>query len=471
MSIRLRLTLWHVALLTLTLAVWGGGTHALLQRSQRSHAVGTLRETWDGFARLVQTETREQPDASAVDVVREVVVEYRSRGWAAGVYDARGRRVAPTDADSALALPVWLRRGNAAGFGVVRDRGEVIARTFAAPVRIGGQPLTLVVARPTEEEQEVLEELRDAFLFSAPVILLLAGAGGYLLAVRALAPVDMMSGEASRIGAGNLHTRLPVRDPTGELGRLAAVFNELLARLEEAFERQRQFMADASHELRTPVAVIRGEAEVSLSRDDRTPGELREALQIAGEEATRLTRIVDDLFTLARADAGQYALLTEHFYLDELLHECARAVRTIAADARVEVRCDAPEEALIHADEGLVRRMVLNLLDNAIKHSHTGGTVRLSLRRTAGEYRIRVRDAGDGIPPEVQPHIFERFVRADMARTGGGRRSGAGLGLAIARWVAEAHGGRLDLTGTGPEGTEFGATFPAPSLPHGSATS
>lgn len=469
LPIRYRLTLWYVALLSVTLLLWGGGTHLLLQQSQRDYAEDSLRQTWSGLEQFLVGEAREAPRLSPVAIAREVVAEYRSRGWAAAVYDATGRRVAPAasaplDSAAVLDLPVVLDRRNAAGFGTLRTDGEVTARTLASTVQIGAQPFTLLVARPTEEEQEVLGELRAALLLSAPVILLLAAVGGYLLAVRALAPVDAMSREASRIGAGNLESRLPVREPGDELGRLATVLNDLLSRLQRAFEQQRQFMADASHELRTPVAVIRGEAEVALSRQERSAAELREALEVTGDEAARLTRTVEDLFTLARADAGQLPLSPGDFYLDELLQECSRAVRSLAASAGVELICDTPEEAPVRADEGLVRRMVLNLLDNAIKHSPAGGMVRISLRRESADYGIVIRDTGEGIPPEVQPHIFERFVRADAARTRGGRRDGAGLGLAIARWIAEAHGGSLDLVKSGPCGTEFAASLPVSPL-------
>jgi heavy metal sensor kinase len=465
LPIRFRLTLWYLGLLSFTLLLWGGGTHLLLHRSQRAHSEESLQQTWDGFSDFIAGEASEDPSLSALAIAREVVAEYRSRGWSAAVYDVAGRRVAPAldaaaNRDSAVDLPPALPPRHRTPFGAVREGGAVVARTLVAPIQIRGESFYLLVARPAEEEQEVLEQLRDALLLSAPVIILLAGIGGYLLAVRALAPVDAMSREALRIGAGNLEARLPVSEPGDELGRLAAVLNDLLSRLQGAFERQRQFMADASHELRTPVAVIRGEAEVALSRRERSAPELREALQITGDEAARLTRIVDDVFTLARADAGQYALSPDDFYLDELLQECSRAVRTLTATAGVELACDAPTEAPVRADEGLVRRMVLNLLDNAIKHSPVGGTVFLSLRSEVTGYRIVVRDTGAGIPPAVQPHIFERFVRADAARTRGGRRDGAGLGLAIARWVAEAHGGSLSLVASGPQGTEFAATLP-----------
>jgi two-component system OmpR family sensor kinase len=249
-----------------------------------------------------------------------------------------------------------------------------------------------------------------------------------------------------------------------ELGRLALTFNELLARLDVSFEQQRRFMADASHELRTPVAIVRGESEVALSQESRSPEEYRESLAILHEEGRRLTRIVEDLFTLARADAGQYGLDPASFYLDETAAECVRAVRSLAARRGVALRHeDGGGEMPMRGDEGLVRRMLLNLLDNAIKYTPAGGEVRVELAREGEAYAIRITDTGVGVPEEARPHIFERFYRADKARSrNGGAGGGAGLGLSIASWIAEAHGGRVTLERSGRGGSTFLVSLPPP---------
>jgi len=297
-----------------------------------------------------------------------------------------------------------------------------------------------------------------------PLSVFLAGAGGYFLARRSLSPVVDMSSAAARMGAENLHERLEVRNAKDELGQLAQSFNGLLDRLDRSFEQQRRFVADASHELRTPVAILQGEADVALSKSERPPEEYRESLAILRGEARRLKHIVEDLFTLARADAGQHPLMPTKFDLDELVAECARNMRTLAAAKQIALRCEEPKERPVYADEGLIRRMVVNLLDNAIKYTKPGGEVRVSCGEQDGFLRVAVRDSGPGIPAELQAHIFERFFRADKARSraesdGGG----AGLGLSISRWIAEVHGGRLELMDSSAKGSTFTILLPKPA--------
>jgi heavy metal sensor kinase len=304
-----------------------------------------------------------------------------------------------------------------------------------------------------------------------PIAILLASGGGYFLARKSLAPVVAMSSQAGRIGAANLHERLAVQNEKDELGHLAGSFNSLLDRLSQSFERQQRFMADASHELRTPVAILRGESEVALSQQARSAEDYRESLGVLHQEAARLTHIVEDLFTLTRADAGQYPLQPRDFYLDELAAECVHSARTLALAKKIALNIDEAAESPIQADESLLRRMILNLLDNAIKYTPEGGRVTVSCRRVGKDYALTITDTGGGIPAELQPRIFERFFRADKARSraendGGG----AGLGLSISRWIVEAHHGRLELTRSDPTGSTFTAYFPATAFTSASSS-
>ena len=271
-----------------------------------------------------------------------------------------------------------------------------------------------------------------------------------------------MSSQAGHIGTGNLHERLAVQNERDELGHLARSFNSLLDRLSESFERQQRFMADASHELRTPVAIMRGEAEVALSRKTRSADEYRESLSALQKESERLTHIVEDLFTLTRADAGQYPIQPREFYLDELITDCVHSARTLALAKKISLNFEGAEESPVRADESLLRRMILNLLDNAIKYTPEGGRVTVTCSKIGDQYALSITDTGIGIPVELQPRIFERFFRADKARSrpesdGGG----AGLGLSISRWIAEAHHGRLELTRSDSTGSTFTAFLPA----------
>src|SRR5260370_3084566 len=279
-----------------------------------------------------------------------------------------------------------------------------------------------------------------------------------------------MSGQAGGIGAANLHERLAVQSDRDELGHLARSFNSLLDRLSQSFERQRRFMADASHELRTRVAILRGEAEVALSQHARSPEEYRESLGVLHQEAERLTHIVEDLFTLTRADAGQYPLQPREFYLDELVSECVHSARTLALAKKICLNFEEASESPISADESLLRRMILNLLDNAIKYTLDGGRVTVTCHREGENYVLSITDTGAGIPTELQPRIFERFFRVDKARSRAESDGGvAGLRLSISRWIAEAHHGRLELTRSDSTGSTFSAYLPVESRDSASA--
>jgi len=226
-------------------------------------------------------------------------------------------------------------------------------------------------------------------------------------------------------------------------------------------------MADASHELRTPAAILRTESDVTLSRTHRSEAEYRASATIMSDAAKRLSRIVDDLFLLARADSGHLAKRDESIYLEELVHDVARAVRPVADQRSVRVELRDVVEAPFHGDSDLLGRLLLNLLDNAIKHSPEGGAVEIGMARNNGRYEIAVVDAGAGIPPEARDRIFERFFRLDSAQSASGKSgaSGAGLGLAIARRIAEMHGGQLELAESRPGRTELRLTLPAAAYP------
>ncbi|HTR77621.1 MAG TPA: ATP-binding protein, partial [Gemmatimonadaceae bacterium] len=339
-------------------------------------------------------------------------------------------------------------------------------RVHAMRFRLGGAAYTTVLTASLRDVQAVLDQARLAALVAVPIALLLAALGGSVLAGRSLAPVVAMGAQAKRIGATNLHERLPVANATDEVGVLAGIFNALLDRLDRAFDQQRRFMADASHELRTPVAIMRGEAEVALATTDRTPDEYRDALGIVRDAGERLSRTVNDLFLLARVDAGQVPVSPVPIYLDDLVVDCARAMRSLAQQREVELRVSAGSDAPYTGDEELLRRLTTNLLDNAIKYSRPGGTVSLCLLRDQAWFSLKVIDTGIGIPPEAQPFVFDRFFRADTSRTrlgaaSNGDGSGTGLGLSIARWIAEVHGGRLELVESSERGTTFELRLPA----------
>src|SRR5437660_2032195 len=492
-SVRFRLTLWYTGVLAFVLVCLSLGTYWLVKRTTERRTFISLAEISEGFLTTLQAEYKDQlNENSGGDPLRaaaqESLEEFRLRDHRFAVLDSSGNVLAQNQALPAPRAPAEAAPQPEISADVLRD---IISGTAGAPRRlqdlmigrehfrarvlqaeVGGSTVSIVSMESLERERELLQDIRTTLLWVIPNTLLIASAGGYFLARKALAPVVAMSEKAALMGAQNLHERLPVLNPRDELGYLASTFNGLLERLNHSFEQQRRFMADASHELRSPVSIIRGEAEVALSQV-RSPEEYRESLAIALDEARRLSQIVDDLFTLARADAGEYPLRPRDFYLEELAADCVRAARTMTAARGITLTYEPDGEMPLHADEALVRRLAMNLLDNAIKYTPEGGRINVACERAGAEYSLMVRDSGPGIPVEAQQKIFERFFRLDPARTHSGRENsgapetaasataGAGLGLAIARWIAEAHHGRLTLVRSDASGSVFAAYLPA----------
>jgi heavy metal sensor kinase len=470
-SVRSRLTLWYVSVLAAVLALFSLGVYGLLARLLQERLDEGLLAVLDVAATSLAHDEAEGQDPA--DAARSTVTELSMRQERLAIYDSKARLLARGARGKEIDLP--LRPGALAdGETAVRTVAEADDdddddhdqhRVAVRPVRVQprGTRYLIVASQSLEPVQEALETMREVLYWAVPVTALAAGLVGWFLARKSLAPVVVMAERARRMGAASLGGALPVANPRDELGRLALAFNELLARLDAAFGQQRQFMADASHELRTPLSAVQAAADVTLQRPHRDEDEYREALALVADQARRLTRIVEEMFTLARADAGHLPLRRAPLYLDETLADVVRAARVLAEPRGVAVELATPGESPLVGDEDLLRRLVLNLVDNAIRHSPSGAVVRLGLERTADGYRVTVSDQGPGIPEEARERVFERFFRLDTARgreEDGSAGSGAGLGLSIARWIAEAHGGRLDLVRSDAQGSLFAATLP-----------
>jgi len=477
-SVRVRLTLWYTAVVAVVLVLLAVLTYFLYARNIAQRTDSNLVELADAFATTFNAELADEigPDGPR-KAAREAMVEHRFHDVLFVFQDSEGHPLLSSlDLPSAalsnehLTAELFVSPGfqtvaSLAGsphpFRTIHGRRDVF-RSYVRPLSAAGRTFILVALQSLHPQRELLGDIRDSFLWIIPIALLLAALGGYFLARKSLAPVASMASKARTIGAANLHDRLGVANQRDELGQLAISFNELLDRLEDSFERQRRFIADASHELRTPVAILRGESEVTLSRPDRSPAEYREALTILRDESQRLAHIIEDLFTLTRADAGQYPITSRDFYLDELASDVLRHTRSLALAKQITLSPSIEPELLFHGDEALIRRLFLNLLDNAIKYTREGGAVTLECKKQAAQYLISVTDNGPGILPDLQPRIFERFFRADKARSRSETDSGgAGLGLSIARWIAEAHHGQLELARSDASGTTFTVTLPA----------
>lgn len=477
-SMRARLTFWYTAVLGLVLLVFAVFTYFYLARAARQRTDDSLSETASSLISNFSSELGDE-NQPANDAVIEAARGFHFRDRQVIVFDDRRKVVVASDTAENLSLGTnWFTSdaaqlqlinllNSASRHGRAYDTffdSQNALRVLAVVVPVGRQhSYAFVVATPLQEQNKALGQARTAFYVAIPLALLLASLGGYFLARKSLAPVVTMGEQAARIGASNLNERIPEPQNNSELGRLARIFNDLLARLDESFAQQKRFMADASHELRTPVAVVCGESEVALSQSTRTADEYRESLAIVNDEGQRLTRMVEDLFTLARADAGEYPLVLADFYLDESLNECVRSVRSLAAQNDLKMSYQAPaNEIAFRGDQPLIRRMVLNILHNAIKYTPTGGEVRVSVKQSQHQCKIVISDTGPGIPRESQAHVFDRFFRADKARSRDDslNGSGAGLGLSIAKWVAELHGGTIVLDNTNGQGATFVISLP-----------
>lgn len=466
-TVRGRLTLWYVSALALILVVFGVAVYVMLSRSLHRRVDEALRSTLEISITSLTHDTQE--GQSSQSAAQSTTAELSHPQQAMMIFDGAGQMLAehPYEGDLHIRPPdlgaipddeVYLY--TVAEEGDANDRHRLAVRRVRIPP--ANTPYIILASQPLEAVEDELESLREILYLATPAVLLVAGLGGWFLARQGLAPVGAMARRARQLGAGSLDRQLPVANPRDELGQLATSFNELLARLDAAFDEQRRFMADASHELRTPLSVMSTAAGVTLKKEHREEEEYREALQMMAEQTRRLSRIVQDMFILARADAGHYPLQNRALYLNDLLAEVARAGGLLASDKGVTVELTNLPEAAFHGDEDLLRQMVMNLMDNAVKFTPARGVVRLSLTRRADEYLLSVSDTGPGIPAPARDHVFERFYRADKARSRS-EDGGAGLGLAIARWIAQAHDGDLELADSGGTGATFVARLPLPS--------
>jgi heavy metal sensor kinase len=448
-SVRARLAWWYVVVTAVFLAAFGVVTYALLLRAFQRRSDASLVSAAESFGHAVRLEIA--ADARpADDVIAEEAAETPFGERSIVVFRADGSIV--TRPPSRYPLD---RLRTVRGFLTLDPDSDDALRLYATPLLLGGRRYTVAVAHYLRDQAEFLEGVRAALLVGIPLWVACAGLLGSRLVRKALGPVLAMSSEAAAIGAADLTRRIQVHDPADELGRLAVTFNALLDRLTAVVEQQRRFMADASHELRTPLAIVRGEAEVALSRQDRPADELRGALAEIAQESRLLSSIIEDLFLLARADAGQLVLARTSFYLDELIAEAVRSLRSLAERKAIAVTTRLMPDSPIEADERLLRRLLTNLLDNAVKYTPAGGRVEVSLTRMDGFYTIAVADSGTPITGAQRARIFERFYRGESDA------DGAGLGLPIARSIAELHGGRIEWESGG--GNVFRVELPVSS--------
>ncbi len=455
-SIRVRLTLWYTAFIAAYLGIVAFGGYGFLLAVTMNDVDELLARSASTVATAMEFERNGgAPDTAAV---RSVAEGLRLPDVAVLILDASTRAARPANLlpQRPLALSEEQRRALNDSLEMAARRappapdlltttvGAQATRLFTLPYTLGSRPLVIAVARPLAAREAILEQARLVLLTGLPLLLAIAAGGGYWLAGKSLAPVAAMSAQAAAIGARNLHQRLPVHSPEDELGQLATVLNDLLGRVEEAFAAQRRLVAEASHELRTPVAVISGESEHALARPDRPASELRDSLAVIRAESLRLRAAIDDLFFLARVDAGERRLRRDPVNLVELAGACVRAAQQRAPARRITLEVGDGGDRPVTGDAELLRRVLDNLVSNAIAYSTPGEPIVVRSGGDATHQWVDVVDVGPGIPQAQRERVFERFYRGEGARAVT-EHSGAGLGLAIARWVARSHGGDVTI--------------------------
>ena len=460
-TLRARLTVWYTALLSGMLAVLGLAALVLLERGLHENIDASLDSVARSIAETTQTAPRFGPGLD------EILDSFFFPGLSRRSFrmlDPLGRPDPRVASRGRLQFPISPKALENAKHGRPTYTTISLPDVSPSPVRLLTVPVFergrlrnfIQVAMSLESAETARSRFLFVLLGLAPLALGGAAIGGWFLARRALAPVDAMVEAARRIEAEDLSRRLEAHDHNDELGRLATVLNDMLARLEISFSAVRHFSADAAHELRTPLTILKGEIEVAL-RASQTEDEYRQVLSSCLEEVDRLSALVNDLLFLARSDSGSLELAHTSVNLAEVIEDVRPALLALAEPKAVSCRISSPAAVWVRGNTPMLFRLIFNLGENAIKYTSAGGRVELRLTRQADQARLEVQDTGPGIAAEDQGRVFDRFYRADSART----RGGAGLGLALVRSIVLLHNGQITLESEAGRGSCFRVVLPA----------
>ncbi len=446
-SIRFRLTVWYLLVIAVLLACFGVASYIMLSYQLHRNLNESIR------SRAMEIESGLKIEGGAVTIAGEpndLVLIYDSSG-------ALILKIGPSVTFTGVGrlVPDALLGQSGFATGITPEGQEI--RLYASPHTIlPDTRVAVVIGRPETEIETALSNVKSILGLSAFVAICLAAVGGSVLANRALYPVFTMTGTAEDIGESNLSRRLAIHGED-ELGKLGATLNRMIARLETAFNRQRQSAADASHELRTPLSVIQAEATLALAKE-RTAEEYRKSLEVVSQEVEYMTTMLGNLLLMARSEAGQDPFHFEKVSLKELLTELSATAQLLAREKGLEFKLDSLGNVNVEGDRVKLKQLFLNLLDNAVRYTPAGGSVVASLSSNGDFAIVSISDTGIGIPEEQRLLIFERFYRVDKARSRA--QGGAGLGLAIAKHIVDSHGGRIDVESQVGKGSTFRVFLP-----------
>ncbi len=451
-SIRMRLTGWYAVVLAVMLIVYATASFLAVRHEFIEQLDDQLHDDFesaeDSFVRTADgrvawtADRHHDPDSDEARVYE--------------AWSTSGEQVHRSGASVPLPPAALTSLGSSYRYETI-TAGGARWRALTAPTTVEGHSVVLRVARSEERLRAQLWEILVVLIFGLPLAVALACVGGYALARRALAPIDHLATEAQRITADRLHERLTTSNPNDEIGRLTAVINEAVGRLESSFDQLRRFTADASHELRTPLSVVRGIGEAAVGQR-RSSAEYEEAIGSMLEEIDRMTSLIDTLLRLSRTDAGGIRLSRERLDLGQLAREVAASLGILAEERNQTLAFDLENGVELAVDRLVLREAVVNVLDNAIKYSAAGSTVAIRVARVGEHAVLAVADQGPGIPREHRDRVFDRFFRVDEARSRDA--GGAGLGLAIAKWAIDMHGGRITVEPLSSGGSEFQIVLP-----------
>ena len=461
LPIRAKLTIWYTTLLAASLITFGSILYVALSRNIISSIDARLFSMADMVSRAVfRPGTVNLPQN--FDIFLEHFFGIKTSGNFIQLMDEYGKIVFTSSTLGKNHLPLSAQTyhhsiaGNAT-YETIKNIGQYPVRIVTFPLMENGQLISILqVGAPLQESTAALNALFYILIFGIPLAVILASGVGWFLAKKALSPVDMVTVLARKIEAGSLNERLDVSGPKDELGRLAKTFNDMIARLELSFKQMKQFTADASHELKTPLTVLKGEMEIAL-RTEKTVEGLKEVIKSSLEEIDKMSALVKSLLNLAKLDS-RVRLPNDNIKLDGIVEERFNQTLPLAKDKGIDMVMVKKEGVVIMGDKIGIGQLLFNLIYNAIKYTPKDGRIEISLEQSDNWAIIKVIDTGMGIAEEDLPHIFDRFYRVDKARTTGA--GGVGLGLSICKEIAEAHGGKIEVESEAGKGSVFKVYLP-----------
>jgi heavy metal sensor kinase len=455
-SIKFRFTIWYLFVLAVLLGTLSAGVYFYLSRS--------LYGSLDASLELRSKEITSVPpllesiwQGDFQEELGEIVMLYFYTG-------NQLVEVSPPGTNITLNHEfIYQAINGRTSFTTIETAGGEGLRLLAVPIHLGipglplsSQPGALIIGRSTRQIEQAMHGLVRTLVIADPLALAVAAGGGIFLAGRALKPVEKIAQTAQEIGETDLSRRIAV-NTKDELGRLAATLNAMIGRLEKAFQRQKQFTSDASHELRAPLAVIEAESSLALQKE-RPPREYRQSLETISQESGRMSSLIEQLLELARADAGKEQWNFTEVNLGDIITNLSTDAEVLCQEKGLGFQLGQTQDLTVRGDEPRLRELFMNLLDNAIRYTPAPGTVSVSLRREGQMAVVAITDTGVGIPAEDMPFIFERFYRVDKSRSRAD--GGSGLGLAICRHIAEAHGGKIEVESKVGAGSTFSVWLP-----------